>query len=63
MATTIIEHTPRSITVRMSIGRWNRIQQLERTYRMANTIKRGMHQAETSPSMSVSEAMNFIDTL
>ncbi len=63
MATKIIEHTPRSITVRMSTGRWNRIQQLERTYRMANTIKRGMTQAETAPAMSVSEAMNFIDTL
>jgi len=63
MATAILERTPRSVTVKMSTGRWNRIQQLERAYRVANTIKRSIGQAESAPAMSVSEAMNFIDTL
>ena len=36
MATAILERTPRSVTVKMSTGRWNRIQQLERAYRVAN---------------------------
>ena len=63
MATTILEKTPRSVTVRMSTGRWNRILQLEHTYRMANTIRKSMHQAESAPAMSVDEAMNFIDSL
>ena len=47
MATTILERTPRSVTVRMSTGRWKRIQQLEHTYRMANTIKRSTFIMET----------------
>ena len=63
MATAILERTPRSVTVKMSTSRWNRIQQLERAYRVANTIKRSIGQAESAPVMSVSEAMNFIDTL
>ena len=36
MATAILERTPRSVNVKMSIGRWNRIQQLEHAYRIAN---------------------------
>lgn len=63
MATTILEKTPRSVTVRMSTGRWNRILKLEHTYRMANTIKKSMRQAESAPAMSVDEALNFIDSL
>ena len=55
MATTILEKTPRSVTVRMSTGRWNRILQLEHTYRMANTIRKSMHQAESAPAMSAAE--------
>ena len=60
---TIIERTPRTVTVRMSTRRWNRLQQMEQAYKLARTIKRSMKQAETAPSMTVEEAMDFIDKL
>lgn len=61
--TAIIERTPRTVTVRMSTRRWNRLQQMEQAYKLAQTIKRGMKQAETEPAMTVNEAMDFIDKL
>ena len=59
----IIERTPRTVTVRMSTRRWNRMLQMEQAYKLAHTIKRSMKQAETAPSMTVDEAMDFIDKL
>lgn len=59
----IIERTPRRVTVSMSPRRWERLLELERAYKLANTIKRSMKQAETAPSMTVAEAMDFIDKL
>ena len=59
----IIERTPRTVTVRMSTRRWNRLQQMEQAYKLAETIKRSMKQAEKAPSMTVDEAMDFIDNL
>ena len=59
----IIERTPRTVTVRMSTRRWSRLQQVEQAYKLAETIKRSMKQAEKAPSMTVDEAMDFIDNL
>lgn len=59
----IIERTPRTVTVRMSTRRWSRLQQMEQAYKLAETIKRSMKQAEKAPSMTVEEAMDFIDNL
>ncbi len=59
----IIERTPRTVTVRMSTRRWNRLQQMEQAYKLAHTIKRSMKQVETEPSMTPEEAMDFIDKL
>ena len=39
---TIVERTPRHITVSMSLRRWNRMLQLEETYKLARIIKRSM---------------------
>lgn len=61
--TAILERTQRSITVRMSARRWDRIQQMEQAYKIARTIKRSMKQAEKAQAMSVEEAMDFIDKL
>ena len=59
----IIERTPRTVTVRMSTRRWSRLQQMEQAYKLAEAIKRSMKQAEKAPSMTVDEAMDFIDNL
>ena len=36
---------------------------MEQAYKLAETIKRSMKQAEKAPSMTVDEAMDFIDNL
>ena len=59
----IIERTPRTVTVRMSTRRWNRLQQMEQAYKLAHTIKRSMKQAETAPSLTVEEALKHLDEL
>ena len=55
--TTIIERTPKRITVNMSTRRWNRMLQLEETYKLARIIRRSMKQVETEPSMTPDEAV------
>ena len=59
----VLERTPRSITVRMSNSRWNRLMELETAYQTAQAVARAKRECETAPSMSVSEALKFIDTL
>ncbi len=59
----IINKTPRTVTVRISTRRWNRLQQMEQAYKLAQTVKRSLKQAEMAPSMTVDEAMDFIDKL
>ena len=61
--TAIIERTPRSVTVRMSTRRWNKMLELEQTYKLARIIKRSMEQVETEPSMSPDEAIKALMAL
>jgi 16S rRNA U1498 N3-methylase RsmE len=63
MMEAIIERTPKTVTVRMSTRRWDRLQKMEQAYKLSRIIKRSMKQAETAPTMTVDEAMNFIDKL
>ena len=41
----------------MSLRRWNRMLQLEETYKLARIIKRSMKQVEAEPSMTPEEAV------
>lgn len=59
----IIERTPRTITVRMSTRRWNRIQKLEQAYKLARIIKRSMEEVENEPSMTPEEAIEALRAL
>ena len=59
----IIERTPSRITVSMSLRRWNRILQLEETYKLARIIKRSMKQVESEPSMTPEEAVAALRAL
>ena len=61
--TTIVERTPSRITVNMSTRRWNRMLQLEETYKLARIIKRSMKQVETEPSMTQEEAIAALRAL
>ena len=59
----IVERTPRTVTVRMSTRRWNRMLQLEQTYKLARIIKRSMKQVEDEPSMTPEEAIEALRVL
>jgi len=59
----VLERNTRSVTVRMSSRRWDRFLELEQAYRVANAIVRAKRECETAPSMSVDEAMQFIEQL
>ena len=61
--TTIVERTPRRVTVSMSMRRWNRMLQLEETYKLARIIKRSMRQVELEPSMTHEEAVSALRAL
>jgi len=63
MLNTIIERTPRSVTVQLSTRRWNRMLELEQTYKLARIIKRSMRQVESEPSMTPEEAINTLRAL
>ena len=59
----VIERTPRSVTVRMSTRRWNKMLELEQTYKLARIISRSMHQVESEPSMTPQEAIDSLRAL
>lgn len=59
----VLERNTRSITVRMSPRRWDRLVELEHAYRVAMAVVRAKKECETAPSMSVDEAMRFVREL
>ena len=59
----VLEKTPRTITVRLTNARWNRLMELETAYRVAMAVVKAKRECESAPSMSVAEAMDFIDSL
>ena len=59
----IVERTPRSVTVRLSTTRWNRMLELEKTYRLARIIKHSMKQVETEPALSAEETIEVLRAL
>ena len=59
----IVDRTSRTVTVRMSTRRWNRMLELEQTYKLARIIKRSMKQVEEEPSMTPEEAVEALSAL
>ena len=59
----VLEQTATTTTVRLSNRRWARLQELDKAYRLAQTIKRSMKQVESAPSMSVDEAIETLRAL
>ena len=59
----VLERNTRNTTVRMTNKRWDRLMELETAYLTAQAVARAKRQCATAPSMSVSEAIKFIDTL
>ena len=50
-------------TVRLSNRRWARLMELDKVYRLAQKIKRGMQQVEYAPAMSADEAIAALRAL
>lgn len=59
----VVERTARNITVRMTRARWNRLMELEEAYRTARAVLRAKRECEKAPSMTVAEALSFVDGL
>lgn len=59
----VLEQTATTTTVRLSNRRWARLQELDKAYRLAQTIKRSMKQVESASSMSVDEAIETLRAL
>ena len=59
----VLEQTATTTTVRLSNRRGARLQELDKAYRLAQTIKRSMKQVESAPSMSVDEAIETLRAL
>ena len=59
----IVERTPRTVTVRMSTRRWNRMLHLEETYNLARLITRSLTQVEAEPSVTQEEAIAALRAL
>lgn len=63
LQTSIISQEANSVTVRMSRRRWNHLQKLEESYKVATAIRRGMKQAEKAPALSMTEALDALRAL
>jgi len=59
----VLERTATMTTVRLSNRRWAHLMELDKTYRLAKTIKRGMQQVEYAPVMNVEEAITSLRAL
>ena len=63
LQTSIISQEPNAVIVRMSRRRWNHLQKLEESYKVAVAIRKGMKQVEKSPAMTVDEAIESLRAL
>ena len=59
----VLEQTPTMTTIRLSNRKWARLMELDKTYRLARTIKRSMQQVENAPAMSADEAIEALRAL
>ena len=63
LQTSIISQEANAVTVRMSRRRWNHLQKLEESYKVATAIRKGMKQAEKAPALSMTEAIEALRAL
>jgi hypothetical protein len=59
----VLEQTSTMTTVRLSNRKWARLMELDKTYRLARTIHRGMQQVEYAPAMTADEAITALRSL
>lgn len=60
MTNAVLNQDDRTVTLRMSLNRWKRLQKLEDTYRVANAINKASKQVDSAPAMNMDEAISFL---
>lgn len=63
MATAVLHQDSRSVTLKMSLSRWKRLQKLEDSYKVASAISRALKSVESAPAMSAEEGINLLRSL
>lgn len=63
LQTSIVSQNTNEVTVRMSRRRWNRLQKLEESYKVATSIRKAMKQAEKASAMNLNEAIETLRAL
>ena len=63
LQTSTISQEANVVTVRMSRRRWNHLQKLEESNKVATAIRKGMKQADKAPVMSMDEAIETLRAL
>lgn len=59
----VIAQDANVVTIKMSRSRWNRLQKLEESYKVAASIRKGLKQIEKASAMSVEEAIGSLRAL
>lgn len=63
LQTSIVSQNDNVVTVSMSRRRWNHLQKLEESYKVATAIRKGMKQVEKAPALSVEETLEMLRAL
>ncbi|MBQ8889581.1 MAG: hypothetical protein IJY59_08870 [Bacteroidaceae bacterium] len=61
--TSILSQDANAVTVKMSRRRWNHLQKLEESYKVAASIRKGLKQMEKAPVMNLEEAIDSLRAL
>ena len=59
----VIAQDANVVTVKMSRSRWNRLQKLEESYKVAASIRKGLKQIEKASAMFMEEAVESLRAL
>lgn len=63
MTTAVLDQDSKSITLKMSLSRWKRLQKLEDSYKVASAINKALKNIESAPVMSAEEGLRFLREL
>lgn len=63
MTTAVLHQDDRTVTLKMSLTRWKRLQKLEDSYKIANAINKASKQVDFAPAMNMDEAISFLREL
>lgn len=63
MATAVLHQDSKSVTLKMSLSRWKRLQRLEDSYKVASAINKALKSIDSAPVMSAEDGLKFLREL